>query len=47
MATGYGVPARTVTTTGDLADALKQAFAAPGPHLIQVQITDEPSAIFG
>ncbi|MFG1792497.1 benzoylformate decarboxylase [Nocardia sp. NPDC049149] len=46
IATGYGVPARTVTTTGDLADALKQAFAASGPHLIQVQITDEPSAVF-
>ncbi|WP_194834388.1 benzoylformate decarboxylase [Nocardia sp. XZ_19_369] len=46
IATGYGVPARTVTTTNDLADALKQAFGAPGPHLIQVQITDEPSGVF-
>ncbi|MFI6170398.1 benzoylformate decarboxylase [Nocardia sp. NPDC051052] len=46
IATGYGVPARTVGTPSDLADALEQAFGTPGPHLIQVQITDEPSTVF-
>ncbi|MFI5783222.1 benzoylformate decarboxylase [Nocardia sp. NPDC051570] len=46
IAAGYGIPARSVGTTTELADALKQAFATPGPHLIQVQIADEPSTVF-
>jgi acetolactate synthase I/II/III large subunit len=28
------VPARRVSTAEELADALRQAFAEPGPHLI-------------
>jgi acetolactate synthase I/II/III large subunit len=31
---GMGVPARRVTTAEELADALRAAFAEPGPHLI-------------
>ncbi|MBF6328086.1 benzoylformate decarboxylase [Nocardia transvalensis] len=46
IATGYGIPARTVTTPSELADALKQAFGTPGPHLIQVRTTNEPSGVF-
>ncbi|MDN5919266.1 MAG: thiamine pyrophosphate-dependent enzyme, partial [Pseudonocardia sp.] len=32
---GFGVPARKVTTTQDLAAALREAYAEPGPHLIE------------
>jgi acetolactate synthase-1/2/3 large subunit len=34
IAEGLGVPARRVTTAEDFADALRAAFAEPGPHLI-------------
>lgn len=36
LAEGQGVPARRVETAGALARALQEAFAAPGPHLIEV-----------
>lgn len=35
---GMGVPARRVTTAEELADALRAAFAAPGPHLIDAVV---------
>ena len=35
LAQGMGVPARRVTTGEELTDALAQAFAEPGPHLIE------------
>lgn len=35
IAEGMGVPARRVTTAEELADALRWAFDAPGPHLIE------------
>lgn len=35
IAEGFGVPARTVGTTGDLADALDWAIDGAGPHLIE------------
>jgi acetolactate synthase-1/2/3 large subunit len=35
---GMGVPARRVTTAEDLAEALRAAFAEPGPHLIEAVI---------
>jgi acetolactate synthase I/II/III large subunit len=35
---GLGVPARRVTTCEELADALRTAFAEPGPHLIDAVV---------
>jgi acetolactate synthase-1/2/3 large subunit len=35
MAEGMGVPAKRATTADEMADALRWAFAAPGPHLIE------------
>ena len=35
MAEGMGVPARRAATAEELADALRWAFAEPGPHLIE------------
>ncbi len=35
IAEGMGVPARRVGTAEELADALRWAFAEPGPHLIE------------
>jgi acetolactate synthase I/II/III large subunit len=35
---GMGVPARRVTTAEELADALREAFAEPGPHLIDAVV---------
>ncbi|WNV76645.1 acetolactate synthase large subunit [Geodermatophilus sp. DSM 44513] len=35
LATGMGVPATRATTAGELADQLREALAAPGPHLVQ------------
>lgn len=32
---GFGVPSRRVSTAEDLADALRAAYAEPGPHLIE------------
>ncbi|MBV9515449.1 MAG: acetolactate synthase large subunit [Mycobacteriaceae bacterium] len=43
LAEGMGVPARRVTTAEGFADALRAAFAEPGPHLIDAKV---PS-IFG
>ncbi|SSC25152.1 Thiamine pyrophosphate enzyme, partial [Klenkia terrae] len=34
LAAGMGVPGERVTTGPELADALRRAFAAPGPHLV-------------
>ena len=34
LAEGMGVPARRATTAAEFADALRTAFAEPGPHLI-------------
>jgi acetolactate synthase-1/2/3 large subunit len=38
LAEGMGVPARRVTTAEDFADALRAAFAQPGPHLIDAVV---------
>ncbi len=38
IAEGMGVPARRVTTAEDFADALRSAFAEPGPHLIDAVV---------
>ena len=38
IAEGMGVPARRVTTAEELADALADAFAEPGPHLIEAVV---------
>lgn len=38
IAEGMGVPARRVTTAEELAAALADAFAAPGPHLIDAVV---------
>jgi len=35
LATGMGVPARSVRTAAELADALRWSFAETGPHLIE------------
>jgi acetolactate synthase I/II/III large subunit len=38
LAEGMGVPARRVTTAEEFADALRAAFAEPGPHLIDTVV---------
>jgi acetolactate synthase-1/2/3 large subunit len=38
LATGMGVPARRATTAGELTDALANALAEPGPHLVEMVI---------
>ncbi len=38
IAEGVGVPARRVTTCEEFADALRGAFAEPGPHLIDAVV---------
>ena len=38
IAEGMGVPARRVTTAEEFADALRTAFAEPGPHLIDAVV---------
>ena len=38
IAEGLGVPARRVTTAEEFADALRMAFAEPGPHLIDAVV---------
>ncbi len=38
IAEGIGVPARRVTTCEEFADALRAAFAEPGPHLIDAVV---------
>src|SRR6516225_730193 len=38
IAEGLGVPARRVTMAEELADALRAAFAEPGPHLIDAVV---------
>ena len=35
LSTGLGVPASRVTTVAELDCALRQAYAEPGPHLIE------------
>jgi acetolactate synthase-1/2/3 large subunit len=35
LSAGLGVPATRVTDAGDLAGALRRAYAEPGPHLIE------------
>ena len=38
LAEGMGVPAQRVTTGEELSAALQQAFAEPGPHLIEAMV---------
>lgn len=38
LARGMGMPAQRVSTADGLADALRQAYAEPGPHLIEAMI---------
>lgn len=38
IAEGMGVPARRVSTAEELADALRNAFSEPGPHLIDAMV---------
>jgi acetolactate synthase-1/2/3 large subunit len=38
LAEGMGVPARRVSTAEELADALRDTFAKPGPHLIDAVV---------
>ena len=38
IAEGMGVPARRVSTAEEFADALRAAFAEPGPHLIDAVV---------
>jgi acetolactate synthase-1/2/3 large subunit len=38
IAEGMGVPGRRVTTAEEFADALRAAFAEPGPHLIDAVV---------
>ena len=38
IAEGMGVPARRATTGEELAEALRAAFAEPGPHLIEAVV---------
>lgn len=38
LATGQGVPARRVTRAADLAPALREALASPGPALVDVEV---------
>ena len=38
LSEGMGVPARRVTTAEEFADALRAAFAEPGPHLIEAVV---------
>jgi len=38
LAQGMGMPAQRVSTADGLADALRQAYAEPGPHLIEAII---------
>ncbi|MBN2077781.1 MAG: acetolactate synthase large subunit [Spirochaetes bacterium] len=41
IAKGMGMPGRTVRTSEELIDALKNAFGEPGPHLIDAVIPSE------
>ncbi|MGB9249527.1 MAG: acetolactate synthase large subunit [Mycobacterium sp.] len=38
IAEGMGVPARRATTAEEFADALRAAFAEPGPHLVEAVV---------
>jgi acetolactate synthase-1/2/3 large subunit len=38
LAEGFGMPAREVHHTGDLADALDWAIDGAGPHLIEARL---------
>ena len=38
VAEGMGVPARRATTAEEFADALRAAFAEPGPHLVEAVV---------
>jgi acetolactate synthase-1/2/3 large subunit len=38
IAEGMGVPARRATTAEEFADALRMAFAEPGPHLVEAVV---------
>jgi acetolactate synthase-1/2/3 large subunit len=38
IAEGMGVPAQRATTAEEFADALRTAFAEPGPHLVEAVV---------
>lgn len=40
IAKGYGVQARTITTSAELAEALRSAQSAPGPVLLDIPVRD-------
>jgi len=45
ISTGLGVPATRVTTAAELDQALRRAYAEPGPHLIETMVPpDRPAA---
>ncbi|WP_040805479.1 benzoylformate decarboxylase [Nocardia concava] len=46
LATGYGVAAERVSTPDEAATALRRAFATPGPHLIEVNVSAQSSGMY-
>jgi benzoylformate decarboxylase len=46
LAAGYGVPCR-VAGTGDLADALRDAFAADGPRMVVIRVDPKVPPLLG
>ena len=45
LSTGLGVPARRVTTAEELDRALREAYAEPGPHLIEAIVPGDPAPV--
>ena len=45
ISTGLGVPATRVTTAGELDQALRLAYAEPGPHLIEAIVPCHPDDV--
>ena len=41
LAASFGIAGGSVSSPGDLEDALRHAFAEPGPYLLNVQVTPE------
>jgi acetolactate synthase-1/2/3 large subunit len=44
ISTGMGVPATRVSTAQDLDQALRRAYAEPGPHLIEAIVSSPRAA---